>query len=585
MQPASSTGGAPPGRANLKKWGPLAAIIVIVIVVVGVLVLGGGDDEASSNDTAAPVTQPTDATDAAPDGTDGGNAGGITYPLSFAQAEERGVVDQVDWGDRCDTERGRIAVPDFFAPDCYAPFEGDNGGATSRGVTADSIKVVVYQGPDNDPVINYVTDAVRVDDTNGEEAEVIGDMAAYFAKYYEFYGRSVDLEFFEGSGIATDEVAARADAVRIAEDLKPFVVIGGPALTSAFADELAARKVLCVSCTPAQPNDWYEERDPYVWGVDGSALQKQTHVLEFIEKQLVGKPAEHAGDEELQSTDRRFGLVYLESSQASADLADRFESGMADAGAPLASRIAYALDPATLQAQASQAIAKLKAAGVTTVILSGDPVAPRDLTREATAQGYFPEWVVAASTLMDTTAFARSYDQQQWAHAFGVTQLAARLEPRSSGYYSLYKWFIGKEPAAADSIGVYMPGPMLVHATLQVAGPDLTPESFRDALFQLRTNKAISQPWLTWGDAGIWDEPDYLGIDDATVFWWDAEATGPDEIRRDGAGMYRYVDGGLRYLPGEWPTDEKLFDLDGAIAVYETTPEGEERPEYPSPAG
>jgi hypothetical protein len=580
MQPASSAGGSTPERSNLKKWGPLAAIVVAVVVVVGLLVLGGGDDE-STPDGSSPAPVST----AAGDTTVPPGPGEITYPMSFTLATERGLVDQIDWGDRCDVERGRLAVPDFFAPDCFAPFDGDNGGATATGVTADSIKVVVYQGPDDDPVISYVTDAVRVDDTNAQEAEVIADMVGYFEQFYEFYGRTIDIEFFEGSGIATDEVAARADAVRIAEDLKPFVVIGGPALTSAFGDELTARKVLCVSCTPSQPNEWYAERDPYVWGIDGSARQKQTHVLEFIGKQLAGKPAEHAGDAALQSAERRFGLVYLETSQASADLADEFADGLDDIGAPLAVRIGYALDPATLQAQAAQAIAKLKEAGVTTVILSGDPVAPRDLTREATAQRYYPEWLVAASTLMDTTAFARSYDQQQWANAFGVTQLAARLQPQSSGYYNLYKWWMGKEPAADDSIGVYMPGPSLVHAVLQAAGPNLTPQSFGEAISQARTNKAISQPWLTWGDAGIWDEPDYLGIDDATLIWWDAEATGQDEIRREGTGMYQYVDGGLRYLPGEWPTNEKLFDPDGAIALYETTPAGEERPSYPSPAG
>ena len=32
--------------------------------------------------------------------------------------------------------------------------------------------------------------------------------------------------------------------------------------------------------------------------------------------------------------------------------------------------------------------------------------------------------------------------------------------------------------------------------------------------------------------------PDYQGVDDATVFWWDATATGVDEIRREGTGMY-----------------------------------------------
>ena len=56
-------------------------------------------------------------------------------------------------------------------------------------------------------------------------------------------------------------------------------------------------KTLCIGCTPGQPAEFYAERDPYVWGLDGSAIQKQTHVLEFIQKQLVGKNAEHAGEQ------------------------------------------------------------------------------------------------------------------------------------------------------------------------------------------------------------------------------------------------------------------------------------------------
>ena len=90
---------------------------------------------------------------------------------------------------------------------------------------------------------------------------------------------------------------------------------------------------------------------------------------------------------------------------------------------------------------------------------------------------------------------------------------------------------------------------------------------------------------MTWGDHGIWDQPDYNGIDDATLFWWDAEATGPDENRKEGTGMLFYVDGGKRYLPGDWPTEDKLFVKDGAVAVYDSAPEGEAAPDYPSPAG
>ena len=64
-------------------------------------------------------------------------------------------------------------MPDFFAQPCYLPFEGDNGGATATGVTEDIIKIVVYLGPDEDPIINYVTDAIQVDDTNADAQDTL----------------------------------------------------------------------------------------------------------------------------------------------------------------------------------------------------------------------------------------------------------------------------------------------------------------------------------------------------------------------------------------------------------------------------
>ena len=72
--------------------------------------------------------------------------------------------------------------------------------------------------------------------------------------------------------------------------------------------------------------------------------------------------------------------------------------------------------------------------------------------------------------------------------------------------------------------------------------------------------------------------------DDATAFWWDPSVAGPDEIRKEGVGMYQFVDGGKRYLPGQWPSVDKMFDPAGAIALYKTPPPGEEPGTYPSPA-
>ena len=611
MQPSSAgaSAGGPKRSSALKRYGPIIGIIAALGIVVGVVVIAGGGDD---NKTVEPATSASSAAETSTPSTAGSTSGStsdstadstpasnvdttaastpastgtaeVTYPLSFSDADDQGVT--VDWGSRCDTTTGRVAVPDFFAAECYAPFTGDNGGATADGVTGDSITIAVYQGIADDPIIGYITDAVKVTDTNAQQAETMTNMVNYFQTYYETYGRTVKLEFVEGTGIANDETAARADAVRIAEDIKPFMVWGGPALTNAFADELAAHGVSCLACTPGQPPDWYVQRDPYVWGIAAGGEQAQVHVLEMIQKQLIGKNAVHAGDEFVNSP-RKFGLLYIESSATSKQLADRFAAGMSANGAPLAETVAYELNPATIQQSASQAIAKFKAAGVTSIIFNGDPVAPRDFTKEATAQGYFPEWIIGVSALVDLNAFARTYDQAQWKHAFGYTSLAGRVTPEISGYYALHKWFTGQEPPAKDTIGIFAPYPAVFFAVLQGVGPDLTHDTWKQALFNGdQTRSAISQPSLSWGDHGIWPDPDYVGIDDATEVWWNPDVSGPDEIRKVGQGMYEFIDGGTRYLPGTWPTQDKAFDPNGAVALYDVPPPGEAPPMYPSPAG
>ena len=280
MQPASASGATGGSNRQMKRWGPIIGVLAVVAIGGGVLLATGGDDDDSADDanTTVSAVQPTQLIDtvapettAAATDTTAAGGGEITFPLSFPQAVEAGIEGDIDWGDRCDTSTGRLAVPDFFAPECMAPFTGDNGGATSTGVTADEITIVNYIGQENDPIIAYITDAINNDDTNQQYADTMRGLVDYYSAFYELYGRTVNLVTFDGTGGASDEVAARADAATIAEQFSPFVVLGGPALTSAFADELSAREVMCIGCTPGQPPEFFTERDPFVWGLDGSA--------------------------------------------------------------------------------------------------------------------------------------------------------------------------------------------------------------------------------------------------------------------------------------------------------------------------
>jgi hypothetical protein len=90
---------------------------------------------------------------------------------------------------------------------------------------------------------------------------------------------------------------------------------------------------------------------------------------------------------------------------------------------------------------------------------------------------------------------------------------------------------------------------------------------------------------MSWGHHDVWKATDLTAGDDATVIWWDADATGPDEVGNAGTGLYRYADGGARYLPASWPTTKVgLYDDATSTTVLGTIPPSAAPPSYPSPA-
>jgi hypothetical protein len=565
MQPSSDhDGSAAPGGAALRRWGPIAAIVVVLALVGGVVALGGDDDTDASPDTTAPGDG--DGTGDTPDGA-----------ISFSQAEAEGL--EVTFPDTCDAATGRVAMPYYFAPECYADVD-DNGGATAPGVTADSIKVVVYIPPDVDPVLDFITGPINNDDTSEQVEATYQGFTDMFNASMQTYGRTVELEFLRGSGSSSDEVAARADAVKAMTEMGAFAVWSGPVLSNAWTQEIKARGGVCLGCPGL------DDAEPSVFAVQPSAGQARRHMAEYLAKKLAGQPAVFAGDEAFHGTERTFGHLWIDTGSADAQSgAEDMRALLADEGIELAEQIGYELNPGTLQEQATTIIARLKDAGVTSVLVGGDPIAPKTFTEVATAQGYFPEWILGTGTLQDTTAFGRTYDQEQWAHAFGISYLAARVETGLGAPDVLYQWWNGTLAPADDSVGVLWPQPSLFFAGLQAAGPNLTAETFRDGMF---TNgpiaPAVTQPAISFGDHGLWDETDYNGIDDFTEIWWDPAATGDDELRKPGTGMYRFVDGGKRYLPGDWTSDLQLFDEAGTVTIYTELPPAEQPPDVPPPA-
>ncbi len=560
----------PPAKPGpFRRWGPL------VVVLVGIAGLAA----------AVLVTEPDSGDEVASAGGGNGNGGTDELELpegvmSFPVAEELGIVDDIDWGERCDTETGVLALPLSPAPDCFAPYEGEPGGATTRGVTADTVKVVVYLSQPNDPVLSFIYDQIGLKDTNDDVMATYEGYLAMYELYYETYGRSVELIPYVATGVSTDAVAATTDAETIARDLEPFMVFGGPILGTAFADTLAANQVMCVGCSPSTAAQFYIDRAPYIWGITGNGDQNAILVADYVGNRLAGRPAEHGGDA-VADQERKFGYVYLSSTPESEAQRERFEEQLAEYDVAFTD-VASFTDPLSLAGQAREILARMKDLGVTTVLYTGDPLAPQTLAETATQQDYFPEWVLANAGLVDSTLFGRTYDPSQWKHAFGPSGLFARVSPSVAGSGFLYEWFWGEQPPAKQS-ALVSPSLQFLLGVMQGVGTNITPEIFQAAIFSSPVDPGdVISPQLSWGDHGIWPFTDYGGIDDQTEIWWDPTAVGPDEIGNEGTGMWAYSNGGQRYLPGEWPDEPPAVfgDDPDPVTLYTDLPEGITLPEY-----
>ena len=476
-------------------------------------------------------------------GSTGGSGGGAT---GTAAAGKRALPPGVKSG--C-PDRQKQVPNDPYSPPCVT-FSGSNGGATSRGVTADKVIIAarVLDEPGFQQALADVAGA-QISDTPEDVKRTVLGMADYFNKNFQFYGRKMAIQFYDGKGSSTTELLgggqeeAEADATQVAEEIKAFGDM--TAGTVPYHDALTRRRVVAFGA-PYTSREWMTDRRPYSWSIATDCSIVTESVAEFSVKRLGNRKAEFAGPAYQQQT-RKFAVLspenpwYQECADAGAKIA-------ADAGDPLDERIKYKLDLGSMSNQATNIIAKLKSAGITSVICGCDPVFPIFLTQKAQEQGYEPEWIVTGTALTDQDIVGQLYDQDQWKRAFGISYLGSPQPLRGSDGYFAYKSVRQDEPAFIVDIIYYQM--YMIALGLQLAGPNLTPQSFEAGMF--------SYPGGA-GRVGTWGfgPKQYTPTQDFREIWWNGEATSAQNGKK---GAYMEVDGGKRWKPGTLPTsDPKVF--------------------------
>ena len=122
-------------RSPLARYAPLIAVVVVVAIVAVVIGVASGGKKQEGN--ALPRTTPT------------GKAAFSDVPIFYNEAKAKGTLGKYTWQPNCDTTTGQVAIPILNPPPCVPALAAGttNGGATSPGVTADTIKIGYYIAP------------------------------------------------------------------------------------------------------------------------------------------------------------------------------------------------------------------------------------------------------------------------------------------------------------------------------------------------------------------------------------------------------------------------------------------------------
>jgi hypothetical protein len=429
------------------------------------------------------------------------------------------------------------------SPPCVPYFEGDNGGATYKGVTRDTITIAI---PNN-------------------RVRMIAALEAYFNKRYEFYGRRLKLVQGGGGENCTER---KASAVQVDEQLKAFGALSatngnaGPC----FQAEMARRKLISAVETVTFAEADLANLNPYLWQYAMTWDKLLTGVGEMYCARLAGENAVRSSDPLIQRKPRKLGAI-VQNVLRDTDLPmEPLERALAKCGETvLVERISTNDDVGLVSPERAQAaMLRMKTNDVTTVINFGILFVSQNMSSAADAQQYYPEWIFTSYGGFDANLGIKAFWPQasQRLSIFGVTiNPLQRPWAQEPGFWAFQEVDPAIDPIAdvsevQDFVSQYR-ALLVVASGIQLAGPNLTPETFGAALQRTRFPYPADDPTRS-GDVGFAN--DHSMTQGFTEFWWSEAGRSPVGYVSDGStGAICYIDGGARRQLGQWPKGPGSF--------------------------
>ena len=437
-------------------------------------------------------------------------------------------------------------------PMCMPRFEGDNGGATYPGVTAESVRIVIFESEPN-AAVNAVLAPQGLAATEQDLQNIYAAAEEFIEANYELYGRELEIIRFQAPcPTSPPDIPPCLEAAREVVAMQPFIVVYGSPLYDRIFDEWARAGIISIGGWHFDQSFFTSEgRRGLRYDIFMDGTRSAELIAEYYCTKLAGQPATHAGQVIHPSiggrtTPRRLGITVPEidaNITTAQHLANLVQECDPNAAPPVISTYQSDIERAAEQTNATTA--KFISEKVTTVVCMCDPIAPAFQTRGFTQQGYFPEYLMPGLGLLDFDKLGRLYDPQQMAHAFGLGHLAEPVAHEDTDASRMWR-ATGRSGTPCASCNLYWGYMSFVAGILHYAGPTLNPATVEDAVLnRIPTygGDIVGTQRIEFGPA------DYTGISDAREVYWCATCAS----RIDGqAGAYVSPNNARRYQAGQW---------------------------------
>jgi hypothetical protein len=442
----------------------------------------------------------------------------------------------------------QFAVAGFeAAPPCQPTFAGNNGGATTRGVTAKTIEIVYYQAKTS-LALQAILGPAGLSPSEAQVRDYINRATTFINSRYELWGRKVHVDFFVSQSCQNSppsDSCFRQDAQTVVAKYHPFAVLFPRNITApGFNAELSHLGVVNLGGMN-MPLSFSADQAPYHYDYDMDGDTQAEIAGEWYCKELANRKAVYAGEADFRGKWRAAEVLtedtpeHVETAQRLAAIINQCDH---HGGATVKT---YSPDTSQAVVQSTTLASQAKQSGITTLLYSSDPIFPVYLTPQMTNQNYFPENVVIGSGYLDFDGLGQLYDQRQWKNAFGLGDLpdmAALSHYDSGAVYRSTKGSQAPFTSAANIQGFFS----VLSSGLQQAGPDLTPTNFERGVLTLPAQGGSRFHSLIQFGAG-----DFTGVSDARMMFWSPTNRSPTNGK---AGTYIALNHGHRYALGQFPS-------------------------------